>query len=79
MTRTAVFLYNRAPIDRENQTQVPFPMRLLDGGSPSLHADWLLQVALSDVNDNRPHFSEQNYGISLAENVTQGTPILTVS
>lgn len=79
MTRRAVFIYNRAGADRENQTLLSFAMSLQDGGSPPLQSDWLLEVQLSDVNDNIPSFSEERYGVSLAENVTHGTVILKVS
>ena len=66
-------------MDRENRTQFSFSMSLQDGGSPRLQTDWLLEIALTDVNDNTPVFGEETYGISVAENVTLGTSILTVS
>ena len=78
MSRRAVFVYSIAAADRENQTLLSFGMSLQDGGNPALQSDWLLEVQLTDVNDNVPSFSEESYGVSLAENITQGTIILTV-
>ncbi|KAL2077290.1 hypothetical protein ACEWY4_026794 [Coilia grayii] len=36
-------------------------------------------VALSDVNDNAPTFSQRSYSVDIAENNAPGTPIVTVS
>ena len=77
--KRAVFIYNRVTADRENQTLLSFGMSLQDGGNPPLQSDWLLEVQLSDVNDNVPSFSEERYGVSLAENITHGTVILMVN
>ncbi|KAI6661225.1 protocadherin Fat 4-like [Oopsacas minuta] len=79
MSRTAVFIYNHAGMDRENQTAFYFAMSLQDGGTPTLQSDWRLEVVLSDINDNTPVFTENIYGVSLAENISNYTIIIRVS
>lgn len=49
------------PLDREVLSSYVLEVEAVDGGIPSLSSVALVNVEISDVNDNAPIFSEQNY------------------
>ena len=50
-----------------------------DGGTPPLSATSLLNVTITDVNDNPPVFSLSSYVTSVKEDEQPGRSILQVS
>lgn len=51
---------------------------VVDGGSTALSTTVSIDISVTDVNDGRPSFSS-TYSISLYENITIGSNILTVT
>lgn len=49
-----------------------------DNGQPSLSTTLTVYCNVLDLNDNAPVFDPQSYSQEIYENVTIGTPVLTV-
>lgn len=50
-----------------------------DKGSPPLHASRIISLKVTDVNDNAPVFTENEYKASVPEAASPGTPVVQVS
>ena len=69
-----------AELDRETQDYFEMTVIALDEGEPALSATALLQVTVSDVNDNQPLFSQpEGYFVNVSENAAVGEPIATIT
>ena len=51
-------LSNAVHLDRESSSRIRAVIRATDGGSPALHRDVEVIIALTDVNDNAPKFKQ---------------------
>ena len=50
-----------------------------DGGMPSLSTTAMVKIDITDANDNRPIFVQQDYQAVVREDVTVNTSLLQVS
>lgn len=48
-------------LDREEKAQYLLKVVATDGGVPPLSSTTLVNVILTDVNDNKPHFTQKMY------------------
>jgi len=67
------------PIDREQQDFYQFFISATDNGSPSLSDTILVEITITDENDNDPIFGNLHYNISLAEGTPASFSVLRVS
>ncbi|XP_026118590.1 protocadherin Fat 1 isoform X2 [Carassius auratus] len=65
-----------APLDRETQDEYRLVITAQDQGRPSHSATTTLDISVTDINDNAPIFSEQQYKITVSEHVEVGTNII---
>ncbi|KAM9740730.1 protocadherin alpha-6-like [Menidia menidia] len=67
------------PLDRESEPQYNISISATDEGSPPLSSTNIINVYVSDVNDNKPHFTEDIVNVFMKENSPVGAVIKTVS
>ena len=65
-------------LDRELEPSYEIHIVAIDMGNPPLTSSATLSISIEDVNDNMPIFIQIPYSASLAEDVSIGTPVLTV-
>ncbi|XP_073973404.1 protocadherin-like wing polarity protein stan isoform X2 [Rhodnius prolixus] len=68
-----------APLDRESTAGYLLSVTARDNGSPQLSDSTDVEIAVTDVNDNAPKFSQEAYTISVSEDVPIGTSVIQVS
>uniref|UniRef100_A0A8C9R665 Cadherin domain-containing protein n=1 Tax=Scleropages formosus TaxID=113540 RepID=A0A8C9R665_SCLFO len=66
-------------LDREQVSDYNVTISAVDGGSPSLSSFKILQLSVSDVNDNSPVFHEQSYSAYVGENNKPGSSVCSVT
>ncbi|XP_036431571.1 protocadherin alpha-3-like isoform X4 [Colossoma macropomum] len=74
-----VFLVLQKQLDREQHNKHTLLLTAFDGGNPSKSGTLNITVSVSDINDNRPVFTQEIYTIMLNENAPVGTVITTVN
>ncbi|KAF6720859.1 Protocadherin Fat 3 [Oryzias melastigma] len=67
------------PLDRETIPSFSLTIRALDSGIPPMSSTTLVNIDISDVNDNPPTFSSANLTAVIQENKPVGTTILQLS
>uniref|UniRef100_A0A4W5PG36 FAT atypical cadherin 1 n=1 Tax=Hucho hucho TaxID=62062 RepID=A0A4W5PG36_9TELE len=67
------------PLDREKVAAYTLTVLASDSGSPSRSSSALINIDVSDVNDNAPLFSEANYSLVIQESVPVGTSVLKLT
>ncbi|XP_047441819.1 protocadherin alpha-8-like [Mugil cephalus] len=67
------------PLDRESSPQYNISITATDEGSPPLSSNSIINVHVSDVNDNKPLFTEEVVNVYVKENSPVGAVIKTVS
>uniref|UniRef100_A0A7N8WVD7 Cadherin domain-containing protein n=1 Tax=Mastacembelus armatus TaxID=205130 RepID=A0A7N8WVD7_9TELE len=67
------------PLDRESAPQYNLSITATDEGSPPLSSTSVVTVHVSDVNDNKPQFTENVMSVYVKENSPVGAVIKTVS
>uniref|UniRef100_A0A3B4EWQ0 Cadherin domain-containing protein n=1 Tax=Pundamilia nyererei TaxID=303518 RepID=A0A3B4EWQ0_9CICH len=67
------------PLDRETAPQYNISITATDEGSPPLSSTSVITVHVSDVNDNKPQFSESVINIYVKENSPVGAVIKKVT
>ncbi|XP_039976621.1 protocadherin alpha-10-like isoform X5 [Xiphias gladius] len=67
------------PLDRESASQYNISITATDEGSPPLSSTSVITVRVSDVNDNKPIFTETVISVYVKENSPVGAVIKTVS
>ncbi|XP_070819427.1 protocadherin alpha-7-like [Chaetodon trifascialis] len=72
-------LVTKSLLDREQQSQYTVTIVAKDTGEPPLTSDKTINIDVSDVNDNRPEFSQNPYTFYIAENNDPGASILSVA
>ncbi|XP_035288694.1 protocadherin beta-16-like isoform X25 [Anguilla anguilla] len=72
-------LVTAGELDREKHSGYNITLTAGDEGTPPLFSSKVIQVSVSDVNDNPPVFAEQSYSASVAENNKPGSSVLSVS
>ncbi|XP_061164088.1 putative protocadherin beta-18 [Saccostrea echinata] len=71
-------LLNRT-LDREKVSSYNLVIEAIDGGNPAKTGSLLAFISVTDVNDNRPTFSQPIYNITIDENVRVNSVILNMS
>ncbi|XP_028304678.1 cadherin EGF LAG seven-pass G-type receptor 1 isoform X4 [Gouania willdenowi] len=66
------------PLDREVQTSHFFKVTVTDNGTPKRTLTSSLLVMVSDTNDHSPVFEQNEYRVSIRENVEVGFEVMTI-
>ncbi|XP_066199263.1 protocadherin gamma-A2-like [Saccopteryx leptura] len=66
-------------LDREEEAAHHLVLMALDGGNPVRSGTSRIRVMVLDANDNAPVFTQPEYHVSVPENMSIGTWILTVT
>ncbi|XP_061755529.1 protocadherin alpha-10-like [Nerophis ophidion] len=77
--RNSYSLVVDGPLDRETVSMYDISITATDEGSPPLSSTSLINVHISDVNDNPPHFSEPIINVYIKENSPPGSVIHRVT
>ncbi|XP_035018106.2 protocadherin alpha-13-like [Hippoglossus stenolepis] len=72
-------LVTKGRLDRETVSDYDITITATDCGEPPLSSAKTLRVQVSDVNDNKPVFSQNPYELYLVENNTPGASIFSVT
>ncbi|KAJ1128046.1 hypothetical protein NDU88_006435 [Pleurodeles waltl] len=67
------------PLDRESTEEYKVTVTAVDKGSPQLTTSTTLKVRVSDINDNKPKFTQPAYELYVMENNVPGTHVFTIS
>ncbi|XP_072251863.1 protocadherin alpha-8-like isoform X8 [Leuresthes tenuis] len=67
------------PLDRETAPQYNISITATDEGNPPLSSTSIIHVHVSDINDNKPNFTEDTINVFMKENSPVGTVLKTVS
>ncbi|XP_030001941.1 protocadherin alpha-7-like [Sphaeramia orbicularis] len=67
------------PLDRESVKTHMLLLTAIDGGKPPKSGNMTIIVEVSDVNDNPPVFTQDNYNVELEENSPLGTIVIRVN
>ncbi|XP_075902930.1 protocadherin alpha-10-like isoform X10 [Nelusetta ayraudi] len=67
------------PLDRESESQYNISLTATDEGSPPLSSTSVINVKVSDVNDNKPAFAEKVIYVYVKENSPAGAVVATIS
>ncbi|XP_016396188.1 protocadherin Fat 4 [Sinocyclocheilus rhinocerous] len=67
-----------APLDRETQDEYSLVIAAQDQGRPSHSATTTLEISVTDINDNAPIFSKQQYETTVSEHAEVGTNVIDV-
>ncbi|XP_075902931.1 protocadherin alpha-8-like isoform X11 [Nelusetta ayraudi] len=67
------------PLDRESEDQYNISITATDEGSPRLSSTSVINVKVSDVNDNKPQFAEKLIYVYVKENSPAGAVVATIS
>nr|XP_022912562.1 protein dachsous isoform X1 [Onthophagus taurus] len=65
-------------LDRESIASYSLLIEALDGGTPPLRGEMMVNITIQDVNDNQPIFNQSRYFATIPENATVGTTVLQV-
>jgi len=68
----------KGKLDREAVAAYTLRVVARDRGVPSLQSSVFVKVTVTDLNDNRPMFEQASYAVSVYENTSPKTKILTV-
>ncbi|XP_032076306.1 protocadherin beta-16-like [Thamnophis elegans] len=68
----------QSPLDRETVTEYNITITAIDWGAPRLTSTRLINVQISDVNDNSPLFEKSSYDMQIRENNIPGLLIGSV-
>ena len=66
-------------LDRETTDYYNLTVRVTDGGSPGLSDNAVVEIRITDVNDNRPKFNSSREDISVLENSPIGKVLFKVA
>ncbi|TWW58827.1 protocadherin Fat 1a isoform X4 [Takifugu flavidus] len=66
-------------LDRERTSGYTLTVVASDNGTPPLSSSAMINIDISDVNDNPPLFSQANYSLIIQENRPKGTSVLQLA
>uniref|UniRef100_A0A672IDN9 FAT atypical cadherin 1a n=1 Tax=Salarias fasciatus TaxID=181472 RepID=A0A672IDN9_SALFA len=66
-------------LDRERTSGYTLTVVAADNGVPPLSSSTVINIDISDINDNPPLFSQANYSLIIQENRPQGTSVLQLT
>ncbi|ESP02720.1 hypothetical protein LOTGIDRAFT_62427, partial [Lottia gigantea] len=75
---TFLNLIVREELDHETQDKYSLQIIAKDGGQPQRQGILSVNVAITDVNDNVPKFTKDNYTVTIDENVSHTSVIINV-
>ncbi|XP_075712365.1 protocadherin gamma-B1-like isoform X28 [Rhinoderma darwinii] len=67
------------PLDRETQNKHELILTASDGGNPVQTGTAIINIIITDFNDNSPVFTQDVYKVSVRENIPENSTILHVS
>lgn len=67
------------PLDFESCKDYFLTVEATDGGTPPLSAVTMVNINLTDVNDNAPMFSRDAYSMSISEDANIGDTVVKVT
>ncbi|XP_060630166.2 protocadherin alpha-C2-like isoform X9 [Anolis sagrei] len=70
-------LVTQEPLDRERTSSYNITITATDAGVPPLSSHRVVQVDISDLNDNPPRFEEPTYSVYVPENNAPGVALCT--
>ena len=73
-----LYLKVKSKLDREIREKYIMKLTAFDGGKPPKKADVKLEITISDVNDNSPHFLKPVYEIKLNESAPLNSTVVVV-
>nr|XP_057919083.1 protocadherin beta-15-like [Doryrhamphus excisus] len=73
------FLVLKKHLDREQKDSHWLLVTAADGGKPPRSGTLNVSIIVLDINDNRPIFSQDNYQITINENIQIGTSIFKIN
>ena len=76
---TSGLLQSTVQLDREEITSYLVTIISTDMGNPPMTSSTTINITIEDANDNVPVFSENEYFVSVVENIISESPILYVS
>ena len=68
-------LKTKAPLDRERTSSYDLTVRSRDHGVPPLESAKVVQILVSDINDNAPSFPHSEYDVTMSENNQPGVKV----
>ncbi|XP_053542770.1 protocadherin gamma-C5 [Ictalurus punctatus] len=71
-------LVTNGALDREKYPEYEIKLTAVDSGLPALHAEKIVKISISDVNDNPPVFSQKSYTVYTRENTAHGSILCSV-
>ncbi|XP_028312232.1 protocadherin Fat 1a isoform X3 [Gouania willdenowi] len=66
-------------LDRERTSGYTLTVVAADNGVPPLSSSTIINIDISDINDNAPLFSQANYSLIIQENRPTGTSVLQLT
>ncbi|CAH1247057.1 CDH23 [Branchiostoma lanceolatum] len=74
------YIYTSAPLDYETMTGNLFELTVTasDGGNHTLNSTTEVVIEVEDQNDNGPVFNQQEYNVSVREDISAGDTVLRV-
>ncbi|XP_073505309.1 protocadherin gamma-B1-like [Phyllobates terribilis] len=67
------------PLDRETQETHELILTALDGGNPIRSGTTLLNIIVTDANDNAPVFTQDMYKVNLKENIPVNSTVIMLN
>ncbi|XP_041929664.1 protocadherin alpha-13-like isoform X14 [Alosa sapidissima] len=74
-----LFLVLEKTLDREKSAKHILHVTAVDGGNPPKSGTLNVSVAVLDINDNRPVFSQEVYSATIQENAPFGTVVIVIN
>nr|XP_033814381.1 LOW QUALITY PROTEIN: protocadherin Fat 4-like [Geotrypetes seraphini] len=71
-------LVSRGALDRERAARYQLLLEVEDGGEPRRRGQLLINVTVTDANDNAPAFERAQYRAQVAEDAAPGASVLSV-
>ncbi|XP_053734386.1 protocadherin alpha-3-like [Synchiropus splendidus] len=71
-------LVTKSPLNREEESKYDIKLVAVDSGKPALSSEKMISVIVSDVNDNRPQFSQSPYTFYVSEGNKPGEFVFSV-
>ena len=66
------------PLDYETLREYVLTIEARDGGTPSLSSTAAVKINVTDANDNMPNFSQEQYQVTLKENIPVNSMVIEV-
>ena len=71
-------VFSLRELDYESTERVDLIVAARDGGQPSLSTSTTVTIQITDVDDNGPLFDQNDYQVSLRENLVLGSTVIVV-